>query len=703
MRIMVTRVLSGLGVLLLTCGLLAGVLNRELLDGDRFAEHVDAVRADPQVAQIVGTKISDELIAAQPELVSLRPLLETAATSVVGSDALGPVVRNTVAPLHRALVSGSSDQLLLRIADVGVVLVGTLSALDPDLSVSIPDDLEVTLADFSSQNLTAGLIDAAHLVALLAWLLPLLGVASLLLAGVVRGAGRRAWLRGVELCLYWVAGALVGVVLAVGVAVSFLDTKRGASAIVAAGWQELNPAVWQTAALSAAVATLVAVVNHPGFTINPRQVMRTLETWYTDPSPTLRVRLLRGALLAAAALMLWREPLTVVSAVLGLVALVLGLVAVRDLVVAAAQWIATAAPRTAARIEATLGSLVRRVLSPRGALAGATAVLVVAVAAGAWPQNTTLPLTSGLSAGCNGHLALCDRSYQDVSFVATHNSMSAADGDGWFLAEQPTGVTGQLQDGVRVFLIDAWPGQQTQLSSVIANSAASRARGLAQAEQAFGKDTVQAALRLRGALNLTPSGPIRPYLCHALCELGSTDWVKQMQEVRVWMQAHPREVVTFYIEDYVTPEQTARVFEEAGLSDLAHTQAADQPWPTLGQMIDSGRRLVIFNQSYTDPAYPWLLHGEGMVQDTPFTFRTVKQFSCAPNRGPRDARLFLMNHWLENFTSRVGDARRANARAVLEPRVKECARERGQRVNWVGINYYNLGDAKAVVNELNKV
>ena len=45
----VHRLLTVVGTLLLLLGTIAGVLHREVLDADRFADHVDAVRADPAV------------------------------------------------------------------------------------------------------------------------------------------------------------------------------------------------------------------------------------------------------------------------------------------------------------------------------------------------------------------------------------------------------------------------------------------------------------------------------------------------------------------------------------------------------------------------------------------------------------------------------------------------------------------------------
>ena len=101
--------------------------------------------------------------------------------------------------------------------------------------------------------------------------------------------------------------------------------------------------------------------------------------------------------------------------------------------------------------------IVGRLAIPAVAIVG-VAVLLATVGVLSWPQPTPA-LSSAVAENdpnaCNGHVELCDRPYNDVAFPATHNSMSAADGNRWFLAEQETGVMGQLDDGVRVFLIDS--------------------------------------------------------------------------------------------------------------------------------------------------------------------------------------------------------------------------------------------------------
>jgi hypothetical protein len=351
---------------------------------------------------------------------------------------------------------------------------------------------------------------------------------------------------------------------------------------------------------------------------------------------------------------------------------------------------------------ALLPRLLRRPEVRTALVAGAgLAVVAGLVVWNARPPSTAVAAIGGSSA-CNGHVVLCDRRFDQVTFPATHNSMSAADAPGWFLAEQPTGVIGQLDDGIRVFLIDTWPGQTTAREGIVANSGASREAAFAEARAAYGEAVLASALRLRDASNLTPTGQPEPYLCHALCELGSTKLAPLMADVRDWLDAHPREVVTLFVQDEVAPEDMARVMDDAGLLPMARTHTAGEPWPTLGQVIDSGKRLVVLAENRGGgTTYPWLLQGFDQVQDTPYDAKKVSDFSCDRLRGPADAALFLVNHWLNNPQRRVSDAGHVNAASVLGPRLDECRKQRGHLPNFVAVDYYDRGDLFAEVDRLN--
>ena len=341
---------------------------------------------------------------------------------------------------------------------------------------------------------------------------------------------------------------------------------------------------------------------------------------------------------------------------------------------------------------------------PVGIIVVAVALVASLVGVGAAPADRQVRAVATRLTTCDGYAQLCDRPYNDVAFLATHNSMTAADEPGWFIPEQPTGVIGQLNAGIRGLLIDTWYGQATTTPNLVVTAPNSRASALAEAKRLYGPAVVASALRLRETVSPAATGPVRPYLCHALCELGATAWEPLMVQVRKWLVAHPTEVLTFIIEDSVTPADTAAVFRQAGLLPYVHTQLPGQPWPTLGQMISSGHRVVVMMENHGGGStYPWLLPAFDWVQDTPFSNPSVAQLSCRLQRGSADDPLFLVNNWLSGFRSLVSDARKVNAYETLRPYLDRCQQERGQIPNFVAVNYFNKGDPFRAVDALNGV
>lgn len=679
-------ILICLGTLLVLVGAVAGVVNREVLDADRFAAHVDAVRSDPDVARQVAVLLTDRLLEDQPDLVAIRPLVESTATNVVASSALGPVVRAAIAPLYDALVLGDSDAAVLRLADVAAVVIGIVAAAAPQVNATIPADLDVLLSDFGGREYSPYALDAAHLVGLLAWLGPLLGlvllvVASVWLSGVrtaeqrVRAAARTAGL-GVTSAGLILAGSLV----VTGFVAGRADVSTLSGAVRGSVWGELSGSFWVAVALMVALGGLLTVAA--GMSSRPTFRVERLRD-FLDPSIGRLTLTAHAAVVVVLGLALVLQPARVVTA--ALVALGVALV-----VVGAGSVVA---------------GLVRGLDHRRTWGIGAAVALAVGVVVVALPADHDLAAGSPASGtACNGHVELCDRAYDDVVYPATHNSMAAAS-EGWFFPEQPDGIVDQLDRGVRVLLIDSWYGRETDRPGVIANTDEDRAAAVAEARQSFGDASVASALRIRNAVGLTPRGPVGIYLCHGLCELGSTPWLDSLRGLRSWLDAHPREVVTLFVQDQVSPADTAELIEQAGLLPSVYTPLDDE-WPTLGSMIASGKRLVVLMENEGGgTAYPWLMEGFERSQDTPFLFRRPAQLagplSCAANRGNPDASLFLLNHWVTDKSAEVTNAKRVNASDVLLTRARECQRERSLLPNYVAVDFYDRGDLFEVVDQLN--
>lgn len=284
---------------------------------------------------------------------------------------------------------------------------------------------------------------------------------------------------------------------------------------------------------------------------------------------------------------------------------------------------------------------------------------------------------------CNGHAELCDRPFDHVVFAATHNSMSSAS-DGWTWPFQEQGIARQLNDGVRMLLIDShrWetPRQQASFEA-----------HLAPPERATFEVKENGSVPAHGVL-----------LCHMMCGLGSTPLSSAMADVATFLATHPNEVLSIFFEDYVPPSETAAVFDAAGLTQYTFVHTAGAPWPTLREMIESGHRLFVMSE-HEGPPPDWYQPGWDLTQDTSYSVRSVADFDCALDRGTASNPLFLLNNWVTAAIPSPADAAQVNSYSFLVARAQKCQRERGHLPNFIAVNFYKTGDLFSVVDTLNGV
>lgn len=260
------------------------------------------------------------------------------------------------------------------------------------------------------------------------------------------------------------------------------------------------------------------------------------------------------------------------------------------------------------------------------------------------------PLTSPPDP-CNGHSDLCGRRFDEVASVMTHNAM-ANEAQGFAIPNQVESMTTQMADGVRGMMLDTH----------------------------YYKDEVT--------------------LCHGDCLVGNRPLLDGLVEIRTFLEAHPREVMTLIFESQVSEPDTAAVFEAAGLTDLLHTQDPGQPWPTLGEMITDGRRLVVFSDK-SKGKVPWHHPVWDHCWETHWSNQELSDFDCEPNRGDPDNPLFIMNHFLTNPAALPSLAKQANANPGFQDLAFQCREESGNIPNFVTVDFYSIGDVFQVVDALN--
>ncbi|KAH8099287.1 PLC-like phosphodiesterase [Cristinia sonorae] len=262
---------------------------------------------------------------------------------------------------------------------------------------------------------------------------------------------------------------------------------------------------------------------------------------------------------------------------------------------------------------------------------------------------------------CNGHAELCERGYGNVTFVGAHNSYAV--GINNLATNQDYDVTQQLNDGIRMLQMQAH--------------------------------------NLNGVIQL----------CHTTCSLYNggtlTDYLKK---VKTWLDANPDDVVSLLIvnSDNLPPAQYDTAFKDAGLDTQSFVPDAPSlpqgAWPTLGSLIDSGKRVVTFLSTTADyNAVPYLIDEFTNIWETAFDV-TDPNFDCNVNRtsGDPSTQMFLINHFLDKLFGGIAalpapDKDSANVTNAasgfgsLGQHVQTCAAQHGRNPNFLLVDFYEFG------------
>ncbi|KAI2630046.1 PLC-like phosphodiesterase [Xylaria nigripes] len=276
-----------------------------------------------------------------------------------------------------------------------------------------------------------------------------------------------------------------------------------------------------------------------------------------------------------------------------------------------------------------------------------------------------LAFAATAAADCNGQAAFCDRSYNNVTFAGSHNSGFVGISP---TENQLTSVTEQLDQGIR-FLTT----------------------------QTHNKDGVVE-------------------MCHTSCELLDAGTLQAyLGDVKVWIDGHPNDVVTLLITngDAIDITLFDAGFKAVGLDTYAFTPSGTinyVDWPTLGDLISSGSRLVVFMDYHSDTSkVPYILDEFAYYFETPFD-PTEDQLSVCnidrPSGASADGRMILANHnrnvdILGIDLPDLPGALVTNSIDSITAQANTCAGLYGRVPNVVLLDYVSIGQAIDAQNQLN--
>ncbi|RYP56271.1 hypothetical protein DL771_012058 [Monosporascus sp. 5C6A] len=269
---------------------------------------------------------------------------------------------------------------------------------------------------------------------------------------------------------------------------------------------------------------------------------------------------------------------------------------------------------------------------------------------------------------CNGFAELCSRRYSEVSFVAAHNAAFVGDTAFHNQFEYPEA---QFDRGVRYF-------------------------------------TTQVHNR---------NGQLKQ--CHSECLLLDAGYFSEiLLSIKGKLDANPREVATLLITNHADGldlTEYGKQFEETGMIDYVFQPDGDlglAEWPTLGEMIDAGTRLVIFMDYGADTnKVPYILDQFRYYFETPFSPTKDNFYQCdidRPAGASADGRMIFANHnlnirlpLLDILVPAMDDAQDTNSVASITRQTDICESNHGRVPNVVMLDFVSEGEAIRAQNTLN--
>ncbi|HYI99918.1 MAG TPA: hypothetical protein VEX36_09635 [Thermoleophilaceae bacterium] len=691
-------VLVALTAVVLIAAAVAGYARLALLDADRFADRATASVRDDSVRTLIAERVTDEVLRQQADLLAARPVISSAIAGIVGSGPFESLFRRALLDAHHAVFARDRDTIALTLLDVGVVAGAALREVDPRIADRLEESGRITLLENRVGSVTGDLARTAERLRTLAYLLAALALAAASAALALSGDRRQTAFRlGVATAVAGAAIVIAYTIARAGIVgrVSGADERAAAGAVWDAYLEDLKRLGWLLAAAGAVVSAAAASLVRPAAFAGPLGLVRR---WAITKPVRPSLRLLRAGALIVAGVLVLIQPL----AALEIAATLIGLL----LIYAGATTVLGVVYRPPKRTAPgrKVQPSVRRLAVPVVAALFVGVAITAFVATGGTESDATP--TGGTSA-CNGSAALCDRSLPEVVLPATHNSMSAPQ-EGWFSTQQDDGIAAQLEAGIRGLLIDTHYAERLPNGRVRTLFSSPPALAQTLDQDAVTPQSFRAAMRLRDRLGFRGQGQRGLYMCHTFCELGATPLSNGLDDIHDFLVTHPAEVVVVINQDAISPTDFVQAVGDAGLAPYVFTPPADSSWPTLRAMVDEGRRLVVLAEDRAGAA-PWYqLAYRRLVNETPYSFRRPSQLfddaaSCRPNRGPPQAPLFLVNHWVTTDpVPRPSNAAKVNAYGPLLARARACRRLREQLPNLLAVDFYKRGDLFRVTRTLNR-
>jgi hypothetical protein len=186
--VIVLLVIAWLFVLL---GAVGVYLHRTIYDEQVFSKRVTAVLEQPGVQAAVATELTDAIVKEIPKAVVARPLIQSAAQTVVAEPAFTTIVSAALVRFHNLLLDPGTAKIVFTIEGAPQLLQDTIAPYDQQLAVEVGDAAAAELAKLPDPGPAFRLLQLGAELGPAAWIVLLLGLVLGVVAALISPSRRR--------------------------------------------------------------------------------------------------------------------------------------------------------------------------------------------------------------------------------------------------------------------------------------------------------------------------------------------------------------------------------------------------------------------------------------------------------------------------------------------------------------------------------